>query len=46
MTLNIFFLTITIIKRKMTLDDAIRREMVEKLYEKIKDRQISMREFM
>ncbi|MDN3015388.1 YrzI family small protein [Paenibacillus sp. BSR1-1] len=46
MTLNIFFLTITINKRKMSIDDAVHQEMVEKLYEKSKDQQISMRHFM
>jgi uncharacterized protein (TIGR02413 family) len=42
MTLNIFFLSITINKRKMDLQDAAQQEMVERLYEQNKDRQISM----
>ncbi len=46
MTLNIFFLTITIKKRKMSVNDAVHQEMVEKLYEKNKDQQISMPHFM
>jgi uncharacterized protein (TIGR02413 family) len=46
MTLNIFFLTITISKRKVTVHDAIQQEMVNKLYEQNKDRQISMYRMM
>ncbi|MFJ7727027.1 YrzI family small protein [Neobacillus sp. NPDC097160] len=46
MTLNIFFLTITIHKRKMSLKEAVHQEMVEKLYEKNKDRQASMYRMM
>ncbi|MFZ7945484.1 MULTISPECIES: YrzI family small protein [Bacillaceae] len=46
MTLNIFFLTITIHKRKMSLEEAAHQEMVEKLYEKNKDRQASMYRIM
>ncbi|WHY76270.1 YrzI family small protein [Neobacillus sp. WH10] len=42
MTLNIFFLTISINKRKISLNEAVHQEMVEKLYEKNKDRQASM----
>ncbi|CAH2715483.1 MULTISPECIES: YrzI family small protein [Neobacillus] len=46
MTLNIFFLTITINKRSMNLEEAVHQEMVERLYEKNKDRQVSMYRFM
>ncbi|MCM3566507.1 YrzI family small protein [Neobacillus mesonae] len=46
MTLNIFFLTITITKRKISLEEAVQRELVEKLYEEHKDRQMSMQRFM
>ncbi|WP_082692942.1 YrzI family small protein [Bacillus sp. FJAT-29814] len=46
MTLNIFFLTITITKRKVSADEAIQQEMVNKLYEQNKDRQISMYRIM
>lgn len=46
MTLNIFFLTITINKRKMNIQEAAHQETVEKLYEKNKDRQISMHRYM
>jgi uncharacterized protein (TIGR02413 family) len=42
MTLNILFLSITIKKREITLEEAANHEMVEKLYEQNKDRQISM----
>lgn len=42
MTLNILFFTITIKKRKVSFEEAIHQEMVEKLYEQHKDRQISM----
>jgi len=42
MTLNILFLTITIRKRKISTEEAVHQEMVEKLYEQYKDRQISM----
>jgi len=42
MTLNIFFLTITINKRKISLKEAEHQEMVERLYEKNKDRQATM----
>lgn len=42
MTLNIFFLTITINKRKISLNEAAHQEMVERLYEKNKDRQAYM----
>lgn len=45
MTLNILFFTITIRKRKVTLQEAAQQEMVEKLYEQNRDRQISMHNF-
>ncbi len=46
MTLNILFFTITIKKRKKSLEEACHQEMVEKLYEQHKDRQISMQRMM
>lgn len=46
MTLNILFLSITIKKRKISLQEAATQERVEKLYEKSKDRQISMHRLM
>jgi uncharacterized protein (TIGR02413 family) len=42
MTLNILFFSITIKKREINLEEAAQQEMVEKLYEANKDRQISM----
>ncbi|WP_251554754.1 YrzI family small protein [Neobacillus muris] len=42
MTLHILFFTITIKKHKMTREEADHRETVGSLYEKHKDRQISM----
>nr|WP_242637749.1 MULTISPECIES: YrzI family small protein [Bacillaceae] len=46
MTLNILFFSITIKKRKMSLEEAVQQEMVEKLYDEAKERQISMHHFM
>ncbi|MDQ0197210.1 YrzI family small protein [Neobacillus ginsengisoli] len=46
MTMNILFFSITIKKRQLSLEDAAHQEMVEKLYEQNKDRQIFMRNFM
>ncbi|MGG3469336.1 YrzI family small protein [Neobacillus pocheonensis] len=46
MTLNILFFSITIKKRNMSLEEAVHQEMVEKLYEQNKDRQISMHRLM
>lgn len=43
MTLNILFFSITIKKRKISPEEAQHQEMVEKLYEQNKDRQISIR---
>lgn len=42
MTLNIFFLSITIKKREISIEEAIHEQQVEKLYEQNKDRQISV----
>ncbi|WP_223591262.1 YrzI family small protein [Neobacillus bataviensis] len=42
MTLNILFFSITIKKRQVNLREAAHQEMVKKLYEQNKDRQISM----
>jgi uncharacterized protein (TIGR02413 family) len=41
MTLNILFLTITIKRRKQSKEEANHQEIVNQLYEKHKDRQIS-----
>ncbi|CRK84227.1 YrzI family small protein [Neobacillus massiliamazoniensis] len=46
MTLNILFFSITIKKNKIDLQEASHQEMVEKLYEQHKDRQISMYHLM
>ncbi|MGG1677502.1 YrzI family small protein [Neobacillus sp. NRS-1170] len=46
MTLNILFFSITIKKRNVTLEEAVQQELVEKLYEQNKDRQISMHRLM
>ncbi|GHH97103.1 YrzI family small protein [Neobacillus kokaensis] len=46
MTLNILFLTIIITKRKVSTKEAAQQEMVEKLYEEHKDRQMSMYRLM
>ena len=46
MTLNILFFSITIKKRNVTLEEAVQQELVEKLYEQNKDRQISMHRIM
>ncbi|MDQ1146187.1 MAG: YrzI family small protein [Bacillus sp. (in: firmicutes)] len=45
MTINILFLSITIKKRTLSLQEAVHEENVEKLYEKNKDQQISMHRF-
>jgi uncharacterized protein (TIGR02413 family) len=42
MTLNIFFISVTFKKRKESLQQAARNEMIEKLYEKNKERQLSV----
>jgi uncharacterized protein (TIGR02413 family) len=46
MTLNILFLSITIKKRKMSFEEAVHQEQVEKIYNDNKDRQISMYRYM
>lgn len=46
MTLHILFLTITIKKREISKEEALHEEMVHKLYEEHKDRQISMYNIM
>jgi uncharacterized protein (TIGR02413 family) len=46
MTLNIFFLSITIKKRRISVEEAAHQEMVEKLYEQNKDRHASIQHFM
>ncbi|GHH97104.1 YrzI family small protein [Neobacillus kokaensis] len=46
MTLNILFFSITIKKRKTNLQDAAKHEMVDKLYEEHRDRQMSIHQFM
>nr|WP_263325644.1 YrzI family small protein [Neobacillus sp. Marseille-Q6967] len=42
MTLNILFFSITIKKRNVGLEEAVQQEMVEKIYQENKDRQISV----
>ncbi|MEH7307545.1 YrzI family small protein [Neobacillus drentensis] len=42
MTLNMIFFSITFKKRKVSTEEAIHQEMVEKLYEQNKDRQASV----
>ncbi|WHY79807.1 YrzI family small protein [Neobacillus sp. WH10] len=46
MTINILFFTISIKKRKISLEEAIKEDMVNKLYEKNKEKQISIHRFM
>lgn len=41
MTLNILFFSITVKKRRESLHEAMRNEMVEKLYDQHKDRQVT-----
>jgi uncharacterized protein (TIGR02413 family) len=41
MTLNIFFISITLKRREESLQQATRNEMIEKLYEQNKERQMS-----
>jgi uncharacterized protein (TIGR02413 family) len=41
MTLNILFFSITVKKRKESLEEAIRNEMIEQLYDQSKDRQVT-----
>jgi uncharacterized protein (TIGR02413 family) len=42
MTLNLFFISITLKKRKESLQQATRNEMIEKLFEQNKERQLSV----
>ncbi len=42
MTLNILFLTITIKKRRITVEEALHNEKVMKIYEENRDRQMTM----
>lgn len=42
MTLNILFLTITIKKRKYTVEEMLHHEMVKKIHEENRDRQFSV----
>lgn len=46
MTLNIFFLSITIKKRKMSQQEIAHQQMVEQLYEQNRDRQAFMHRIM
>ena len=41
MTLNILFFTVTIKKRKTTIEEALHNQMVQKIYEENKNRQIN-----
>ena len=45
MTLNILFFTITINKRKMSLEEIRHNEMVEKMIEENRNRQAMIRPF-
>lgn len=45
MTLNILFFTVTIKKRALTAEDAIRNEQAERMYQENKDRQYSIQRF-
>jgi uncharacterized protein (TIGR02413 family) len=45
MTLNILFLTVTIKKRKMSLEEIRHTEMVEKMIEENRSRQSMIRPF-
>ncbi|MBS4195307.1 YrzI family small protein [Lederbergia citri] len=42
MTLNIIFFTITIKRRHISVQEALHHQKMEKMYDEIKDRQISM----
>ncbi|WP_077247556.1 YrzI family small protein [Bacillus sp. FJAT-27225] len=42
MTLNIFFITVTIKRRQMDPEEIIKREQISKITEENKDRQFSM----
>lgn len=42
MTLNIFFISITFKKHKESFQQATRNEMIEKLYEQNKERQLTI----
>ncbi|WML39451.1 YrzI family small protein [Neobacillus sp. OS1-2] len=46
MTLNLIFFTISIKKRKISLEEAVQEEMVEKLYDQNKEKQMSIHRFM
>ncbi len=41
MTLNILFFSITVKKREESLQEAIRNEIIEELYDQHKDRQVT-----
>jgi uncharacterized protein (TIGR02413 family) len=42
MTLNILFFSVTVKKRKESLEEAIQNEIIEQLYEQHKDRQAAV----
>lgn len=42
MTLNIFFLTITIKKRELTMEEIMHNEMIHKIHEENRDRQYTL----
>lgn len=42
MTLNLFFLTISVNKRKRTIEEIQHEQNVQKMYDEMKDRQITM----
>ncbi|MFJ7726625.1 YrzI family small protein [Neobacillus sp. NPDC097160] len=46
MTINLLFFTISIKKRKISLEEAVQEEMIEKLYDNNKEKQISIHRLM
>lgn len=42
MTLNIFFLTITIKKRELSMEEIMHNEMIYKIHEENRDRQYTL----
>ncbi|MCM3726982.1 YrzI family small protein [Neobacillus cucumis] len=46
MTINLLFFTVSFKKRKITQEEAAREEYVEKMYQQMKEKQISNHRFM
>jgi uncharacterized protein (TIGR02413 family) len=42
MTLNLFFITISVNKKKRTIEEIQHEETVQKMYDEMKNRQITM----